>query len=81
MVEHLRKTATVFFWSTLQFEKADAWTSFVMHLGTFRVESIFINNAISYLFAQKTPFDLSVLKHFFQTACPSICLYIYLYKL
>ena len=46
-----------------------------MHYGTFRVKRIFINNAISLDFrAQKIPFDLSVLKHFFKQHVPLFCI-------
>ena len=66
---HIREIATVFVWSPLQCEKEleqlIAMTPFVMHLETFRVERIFINDAISEDFrAQKIPFDLFVLKQF-----------------
>ena len=52
--------ATVFFWSPLQceneLEQIIARTSFVMHYGTFRVERIFIKDAISLeIRAQKFP--------------------------
>ena len=47
---NISEIATVFFWSTIQFKKElgqiIARTFFVMHLGTFRVKRISINNAI-----------------------------------
>ena len=60
MVEHLKKIATVFFWSPLHCEKEleqiIARTPSVMHQGKFRVERIFINDAISLDFrAQNFP--------------------------
>ena len=59
MVEHFRNSYC-FFWSPLQCEKEleqiIARRPFVMHKGTFRVERIFINDAISLDFrAQKFP--------------------------
>ena len=49
MVEHLR-IATVFFWSPLQCEKEleqiIARTHFIMYKGTFRMDRIFIDDAI-----------------------------------
>ena len=48
---NIREITLVFSWSPLQCEKdleqIIARTPFVMHYGTFRVERIFINNAIS----------------------------------
>ena len=56
--------ATVFFWSPLQCEKdleqIIARTPFVMHLGTFAVEDILTNDAISLDFcAQKFPLNFT----------------------
>ena len=64
MVEHVRSSyCFLLIWSPLQCEKEleqiIARTPFVMYLGTFRVERIFINDAIFLDFrAQKFPFRI-----------------------
>ena len=60
MHTHTLDIVTVLFWSALQCEKEVeqiiARTHLVMYLGTFRVERIFFNDAISsYFRAQKFP--------------------------
>ena len=76
---HIREIATGFVWSPLQCEKEleqlIGRTPFVMHLETFKVVRIFINDAISEDFrAQKIPFDLFVLKHFFKQQVLLFCI-------
>ena len=55
-------------------EQIIARTPFEMHLGTFRVQRIFINYAISLDFCAKNPFDLSVLKQFLNRMSPYFAL-------
>ena len=45
-----------------------------MHSGKFRVECIFISDAISLDFSTKIPFDLSILKHYCKQHVSLFCI-------